>query len=115
MMSASRAANHLVDLLDDGTNSRFEFYFGRLTALPHGRVVHALYESGARGLAVACKGAGFNVEIFAKIFFWLHGGREDPLFRTSNEFRSAVDFFHKVDAGKAQRMLDTWRQTPATA
>ena len=114
-MSTSRAANYLIDLLDSGTNSRFEYYFGRLTALPHGSVVHALYKSGAHGLAVACKGTGFSVDVFAIIYFWLHGGREDPLFRTSNEFKSAVDTFHKVDLGRAQQILDVWRQSPAQA
>ena len=59
-MSTSRAANYLIDLLDSGTNSRFEYYFGRLTALPHGSVVHALYKSGPHGLAVACKGTGLT-------------------------------------------------------
>ncbi len=89
-----------------------------MTALPHGSVVHALYKSGAHGLAVACKGTGFSVDVFAivagrryrSIYIWLHGGREDPLFRTSNEFKSAVDTFHKVDLGRAQQILDVWRQ-----
>ena len=65
----SRASQLLLNYLQSGVVHRFEQHFGNLTALPISAVRRALYKLGSEGLAIACKGAGIEPDIFAELLW----------------------------------------------
>ena len=108
----SRASGLLIGLLREEDFRRFETQFGRYAALPPSAIRRVLYHAGAEGLAIACKGLGFDSMTFSEIFFYLHGGRSDPRFRTSPKYRAAMEYFYHVDPIRARHVLKTWREAP---
>jgi uncharacterized protein (DUF2336 family) len=108
----SRASGLLIGLLREEDFRRFESQFGRYAALPPSAIRRVLYHSGAEGLAIACKGLGFDSMTFSEIFFYLHGGRSDPRFRTSPKYHAAMEYFYHIDPIRARHVLKAWREAP---
>lgn len=108
----SHAAKTLLDYLKSGSINRFEQHFATLTALPLGVVKRALYDTGVEGLAIACKGGGFDQNLFAELLWRFHGSGAFLLFRTSRKFKKAMENFALVDPGAAMRMLRSWQTAP---
>ena len=76
-----RASDLLLDLLRTGRMTRFEQDFCALTDLPHHVAYSAMRKSGAKGVAILCKAFGFQRAIFSEMYFHLHCGRSNALFR----------------------------------
>ena len=108
----SRASGLLIGLLREEDFRRFETQFGRYAALPPSAIRRVLYHSGAEGLAIACKGLGFDSMTFSEVFFYLHGGRSDPQFRSSPKYRTAMEYFYHIDPIRARHVLKAWRLAP---
>ncbi len=111
----SRASKLLLGYLQGGVGNRFEQHFGKLTALSPSAVKRTLYHAGVEGLAIACKGAGFEQDVFAEILWRLHGSGEFSLFRASLKFKKAMDYFISLDPAGARQMLQVWRTAPPEA
>lgn len=111
----SRASKLLLNYLQSGVANRFEQHFGSLTALPISAVRRALYHLGAEGLAIACKGAGFEQDVFAELLWRIHGNGAFSLFRASQKFRKAMKYFAFVDPAGARELLQVWRVAPPEA
>ncbi len=112
---ASRASKLLLNFLQSGVANRFEHHFAQLTALSPSAVKRALYNSGVEGLAIVCRGAGFEQDVFAEILWRLHGSGAFSLFRSSQEFKRAMDYFVSVDSAGARQVMQIWRTAPPEA
>lgn len=106
------SAARLIQALSEGDIFRFEEMFRELTELTSGSVTRVLYDSGAEGLAIACRAIGFDRNEFGEMFCHLHGTRPYDRFRQSKTFQRAVEYFDRMDAAGASRVLKTWRDTP---
>ncbi len=111
-MQGSRASGLLLNYLQSGVVHRFEQHFGSLTALPISAVRRALYKLGAEGLAVACKGAGIELDVFAELYWRIHGSGAFALFRASEKYKRAMAYFASIDPVGARELLNVWRIAP---
>jgi uncharacterized protein (DUF2336 family) len=111
-MQGSRASGLLLNYLQSGVVQRFEQHFGSLTALPISAVRRALYKLGAEGLAVACKGAGIELDIFAELYWRIHGSGAFALFWASEKYKRAMEYFASIDPVGARELLNVWRIAP---
>lgn len=71
-----------------------------------------LYESGLESLAIACKAAGIEKEIFSKILCHLSGSSPAEDFTVSQDYIKAVRFFDRIDHAAASDELNRWRESP---
>ena len=108
----SRASELLLNYLQSGVAHRFEQHFGNLTALPISAVRRALYKLGSEGLAIACKGAGIEPDIFAELLWRIHGSGAFALFRASEKYKKAMEYFASIDPVGAHELLNVWRTAP---
>ena len=107
-----RASDLLLDLLRTGRMARFEQDFCTLTDLPHHVAYSAMRKSGANGVAILCKAFGFQKEIFSEMYFHLHGGRSNALFRTTEQYREAIIYFDSLKVEEARETLQVWKDVP---
>jgi hypothetical protein len=109
----SRASELLLNYLQSGVVHRFKQHFGNLTALSISAVRRALYKLGAEGLAIACKGAGIELDIFAEFLWRIHGGgRSNASFRTTEQYREAIIYFDNLKVEEARETLQVWKDVP---
>ena len=104
-----RAADQLMDFLRDDNLERFELSFVQMSGLQPSVVDLAFHQTGYAGIAVLCKGAGFDRTIFSEAYFHLHGGRENAMFRTTEEYKKAVNYFDTIDRKRARRVIEAWQ------
>ena len=104
-----RAADQLMDFLRDDNLERFELSFVQMSGLQPSVVDLAFHQTGYAGVAVLCKGAGFERTIFSEAFFHLHGGRENAMFRTTEEYKKALSYFDVIDRKRARRVIQAWQ------
>ena len=102
----------LIRALRDGDIYRFEELFRDLTDLSAGSVAKVLYDSGPEAIAIACKASNVDRDIFAEILALLQGGGNPANFRQQPAFQKTMDYFDRIDAAGAARVLATWRQAP---
>lgn len=107
-----RASDLLLDLLRTGRMARFEQDFCALTDLPHHVAFSAMRKSGAKGVAILCKAFGFQKGIFSEMYFHLHGGRSNALFRTTEQYREAISYFDSLKVKEARETLQAWKDVP---
>ncbi len=107
-----RASDLLLDLLRTGRMTRFEQDFCALTDLPHHVAYSAMRKSGAKGVAILCKAFGFQRGIFSEMYFHLHGGRSNALFRTTEQYSEAIIYFDNLKVDEARETLQAWKDVP---
>ena len=107
-----RASDLLLDLLRTGRMTRFERDFCALTDLPHHVAYSAMRKSGAKGVAILCKAFGFQRAIFSEMYFHLHGGRSNALFRTTEQYHEAIIYFDNLKVEEARETLQAWKDVP---
>lgn len=105
----------LVRALEDGDVFRFEEMFRDYTDLSEATVTRILYDSGPEALAIACKASGIDRYSFSDILSVLHGGNDVRRYRESQGYLKAMDYYERIDANGAKRVLEAWRNTAATA
>ena len=104
-----RAADQLMDFLRDDNLERFKLSFVQMSGLQPSVVDLAFHQTGYAGIAVLCKGAGFDRTIISEAYFHLHGGRENAMFRTTEEYKKAVNYFDTIDRKRARRVIEAWQ------
>lgn len=102
----------LVKALKEGDIFLFEELFRDLTDLSEASVTRVLYDSGPEALAIACKACDVDEYVFGQIISYMHGGGDIEQYQTSPQFLKSVDYFKRIDAAGARRVLQAWRDTP---
>jgi uncharacterized protein (DUF2336 family) len=111
--SAELDARLLVRVLRNGEVALFEALFGRLAGIQPPRLQHVLYETGGKGLAVACRALEIDKANFAPIFLLSRKGRGGDQVVDPREVSRVMTFFDRVDPGAARQVLRSWRRDPA--
>ncbi len=107
-----RASDLLLELLRTGRMRRFEQDFCELTGLPRHVAYRALHKAGATGVGILCKAFGFDRAIFSEMYFHLHGGHSNALFRTTLQYRKALIYFDNLRPEEARSILQLWKDVP---
>ena len=107
-----RASDLLLELLRTGRMMRFEQDFCELTGLPRHVAYRALHKAGATGVGILCKAFGFDRAIFGEMYFHLHGGRSNALFRTTPQYHKALKYFDNLKTEEARKILQLWKDVP---
>lgn len=103
----------LILALEDGDIYRFEEMFSQQSRLSAGAITRLLYDSGSEALAIAFKAVGTDRQAFSEIFCYLRGSRPYEAFVQSPQHAKAMEHFDQMDMASADRILETWRITPA--
>ena len=106
------AGRSLLRYLNRGDISGFEGAFATQLNLPLQAMGMILYDSDLSTLAIACKAAGIESDVFGDILCHLSGVRPIEDFRSSQEYDRAMEYFERIDHTGASEMLNKWRQTP---
>lgn len=96
-------AGFLVRVLQQGRLDLFELGFARLLQLNEAEMRRALYESGARPVALACRAAGIDRCVFPTVYQLSRQGRRMP---------SALRPDERADV---QAVFDSYSRTEALA
>ena len=103
----------LVKALKESDVFRFEELFRDLTDLTEASVTRVLYDSGPETLAIVCKASGIDTFTFGDMICYLHGGGETEEYRKSSQYVKTLDYFERIDASGAEKVLQAWRDAPA--
>jgi uncharacterized protein (DUF2336 family) len=87
---------------------KFEDMFQEMTGLDAATTTRVLYDMGPEGLAVACRAAGLDAEIFDDIFCHLQGSRPYTAFRKSPIYTRGMKFFERTDRQNARSIIAGW-------
>ena len=102
----------LVGALQQNDLFRFEELFQELTDLTEQGATRVLYDSGPEAIAIACKACGFDRRNFGDLLALLQGGGEPDKFRQTSAYTKIIDYFERIDASGAGRVLAAWRRAP---
>lgn len=105
----------MVSALKNGDIRLFEELFRDLTDLSVNSATRVLYDAGPEALAIACKAAHVDAPTFGDIICYLQGGGDTKRFRQSQAYIKLMDYFERIDAKGAERVLNAWRETPVDA
>jgi uncharacterized protein (DUF2336 family) len=106
-------AGLMVRVLRAGEVALFEALFGRLSGLRPPRLQHVLYETGGKGLAVACRALEIDKASFAPIFLLSRKGRGGDQVVDPREVSRVMSYFDRVKVAAARDVLRGWQRDPA--
>ncbi len=101
-----------VQTLRKGEVSLFEELFARLTGLRKTLVRRFIFEPGGEGLAISCRAINIAKSEFASIFLLSRAARPGDKAVESDELTNALNFFDRIEAGTARKVLDRWKIDP---
>ncbi len=107
-----RASDLLLELLRTGRMMRFEQDFCELTGLPRHVAYRSLHLAGATGIGILCRAFGFDRAIFSEMYFHLHGGHSNALFRSTPQYHNALTYFDNLKSEDARKILELWKDVP---
>ncbi|MHA1536421.1 MAG: DUF2336 domain-containing protein [Alphaproteobacteria bacterium] len=102
----------LIQVLREGEIPLFEVMFARFTGLEINQIKKIIYELGGKSLAVACKASHIQKPEFASIFLLSRQARPGDKTVEPGELSRSLDYFDRIDATKAERLLQKWRERP---
>lgn len=105
----------LVSALRNGDIRLFEELFRDITDLSVNSATRVLYDAGPEALAIACKAAHVDGATFSDIICYMHGGGDTKRYRQTQPYIKLMDYFERIDAKGAERVLNAWRETPVDA
>lgn len=103
----------LVKALEDNDVFRFEELFQEIADLTPQSSTRVLYDSGPEAVAIACKASGVDRDSFGGIIAYLQGGGSPETYMQTPAFVKIIDYFDRIDAVGAQRVLQVWRDAPS--
>lgn len=102
----------LVRALEENDVFRFEELFREMTDMSSQAATRVLYDSGPEAIAIACKACNVDKTSFGKIIAHLQGGGDPDTYMQTPAFVKIVDYFNRIDASGAMRVLHVWRDAP---
>lgn len=102
----------LIKILRRGEIPLFESLFGQLSRIQPPRLQHVLYETGGKGLAVACRALDIDKANFAPIYLLSRKGRGGEHIVDPREVSTVMRYFDELDAETARRALKRWQRSP---
>ena len=102
----------LIQVLREGEIPLLETLFAKFTGLNPALVKQVLYESGGRGLAIACKAAEIEKSDFASIFLLSRQGRAGDKTVDPRELTNVLAFYDTLLQTGAAAVIDRWLLDP---
>ena len=102
----------LLATLAEGEVALFIALFARSTGLRGGLVRRLLFEPGGEGLAIACKGVRFPVDVFSRLFALSRMARPQLQAQIRIETKKAEAFYDLLQEQEAAQVLRKWRLRP---
>ena len=99
----------VVKALRQGQIGLFEAAVARLTDLRPLLLRRILYEPGGEGLAVVCRGIGFDRQVFLTVFRLTRMAGETPREPTARETGRLMAFYDSISREAADGVLRSWR------
>lgn len=102
----------LIKILRRGEIPLFESLFGQLARIQAPRLQHVLYETGGKGLAIACRALDIDKANFAPIYLLSRKGRGGEHVVDPREVSTVMRYFDELDPEIARRALKRWQRNP---
>ncbi len=99
----------LVKALTAGDHETFETLFGDFAGLDPPGVDRILNRAGPEALAIACKAGGMSKRDFGEVLSRVMDQDAPAEAARTPAFRKTVDYFGRIDAEGARRVLAAWR------
>jgi uncharacterized protein (DUF2336 family) len=103
----------LLKVLRHGEVPLFEALFGELSGIRPPRLQHVLYETGGKGLAVACRALDIARADFSPLYLLSRKGRDGGTVVDPRELAAVMTFFGKVKPTAAREVLRSWQRDHA--
>jgi uncharacterized protein (DUF2336 family) len=103
----------LLRVLRQGEVPLFEALFGELSGIRPPRLQHVLYETGGKGLAVACRALEISRADFSPLYLLSRKGRGGETVVDPRELAAVMTFFSKVQPTAAREVLRSWQRDHA--
>jgi uncharacterized protein (DUF2336 family) len=103
----------LLKVLRQGEVPLFEALFGVLARIHPPRLQHVLYETGGRGLAVACKALAIDKASFTPIYLLSRKGKDGAQTVDPGALHRLSRFFDTLEVSTAREVLRHWQRDPA--
>lgn len=100
----------IIKVLRRGEIALFEALFGEVSGIRPPRLQHVLYETGGKGLAIACKALDIEKANFAPIFLLSRKGRGGEQVVDPREVSGVLQFFDNIARDAAHEVLRAWQR-----